>query len=83
MYRRGFPTMDFGYLPKEKAQTEGSRSLRVGTRSDSLSAFTLPQQSVAPPQFQPYEVRPLISMPLPKMSSMMPMKSPPIGIRFD
>jgi hypothetical protein len=75
--------MDFGYLPKEKAQTEGSRSLRVGTRSDSLSAFTLPQQSVAPPQFQPYEVRPLISMPLPKMSSMMPMKSPPIGIRFD
>lgn len=55
--------------------------MTLGSLKDKAEA--LPQQSVAPPQFQPYEVRPLISMPLPKMSSMMPMKSPPIGIRFD
>ena len=55
--------------------------MTFGSLKDKAEA--LPQQSAAPFKFQPDEVRPLISMPLPKMYSMMPIKPPPIGIRFD
>jgi hypothetical protein len=74
MYRRPYPLMTFG-------KGVGTSPDPLGSLKDKAEA--LPQQSAAPPQFQPYEVRPLISMPLPKMSSMMPMKPAPIGIRFD